>query len=80
MPKQMTIRGVSEELAERLRRIALDRKESVNRAVLRILEQAAGLDPKRRRLSRYATWNEKDAEEFDWALREQRRVDDDAWR
>lgn len=80
MAKQLTIRGVTDELAGRLRRIARDRKESVNRAVLRILEQAAGLDPKLRRLGRYATWNEEDAEQFDSALREQRRVDEDAWR
>jgi hypothetical protein len=80
MVRQLTIRGVSDELAERLRSVANGRKESVNRTVLRILELTVGLDPKRRRLSRYATWTEKDAQEFDWALREQRRVDDDSWR
>lgn len=74
MAKQLTIRGVSDELAERLRRIAGERGESVNRTVLRVLEVAVGFDPKRH-LGRYATWTEKEAQEFDRALREQRRVD-----
>ena len=80
MTRQVTIGGVSDELAERLRSVARDRKESVNRTVLRILERAVGLDPKRRRLARYATWTEEDAAQFEGALKEQRQVDDDAWR
>jgi hypothetical protein len=80
LPKQLTIRGVSDELDRRLTRLSRERGQSVNTTALQILEQAVGVDAKRRRLERYATWSESEAEEFGRALADQRVVDDDLWR
>ncbi len=80
MPKQLTIRGVSDELGRRLSRLSRERAQSVNSTALRILEQALGVDARRRRLERYATWSDTDVTEFDRALSDQRVIDDGLWR
>lgn len=77
--KQLTVRGVTPELADALERISEARGESVNATVLHILKQALGINERRTQLERYATWNEQDAKEFDDALRAQRVVDEGQW-
>jgi plasmid stability protein len=77
---QLTIRGVSDELAQRLRVLARERGESVNAIVLALLREAMGLDARRTRLARYATWTPDDLDEFERALHEQRQVDPDLWK
>ncbi len=79
MPKQLTIRGVSDELGRRLSRLSRERGESVNATALAILEDAVGVDARRRRLERYATWSAADLAEFDRALADQRVIDDELW-
>jgi len=80
MGKQLTIRGVSEELGERLEKLSRAQSQSVNATVLKILEAAVGVDERRHRLSRYATWTAEDLAEFEEALAAQRPVDDPLWR
>ena len=77
---QLTIRGVPDELARRLRGLARQRGESLNSTVLALLREAMGLDARRTRLARYATWTPDDLDEFERALHEQRRVDPDLWK
>jgi hypothetical protein len=79
MPKQLTIRGVSDELGRRLTRLSRERGESVNSTALAILEEAVGIDARRQRLERYATWSSNDLAEFDRALADQRVIDDELW-
>ncbi len=79
MAKQLTVRGVTPELADALERLSEERSESVNATVLHILKQALGVNERRTRLERYATWNEQDAQEFENALRAQRVVDEGQW-
>lgn len=79
-PRQITLRNPSPELTRRLRAISEARGESMNATILRILEVAVGVDERRRRLARYATWTEGDAQEFEEALRAQRTVDERLWR
>jgi hypothetical protein len=79
MGSQLTIRGVSPELAHRLKELARTRKESVNTTALRILEGAAGVSERRKRLARYATWTAADVKEFDVALASQRAIDEELW-
>ncbi len=67
-------------MIDRLRGIAQAQGESVNSTVLRILEQAVGLDARRQRLARYATWTAEDLSDFERALADQRRVDEELWR
>ena len=80
MAKQLTIRGVSEDVGKRLAALSRARGQSVNATVLQILESAVGIDERRRRLERYATWTPEDLEEFESALAAQRQVDDELWR
>src|SRR3954470_24725453 len=54
MAKQLTIRGVPDEVGRRLERLSQVRGQSVNATVLHILEAAVGVDERRRRLARYA--------------------------
>ena len=80
MAKQLTIRGVSEEVGKRLESLSRERGRSVNATVVEILEAAVGVDERRRRLEKYATWSPEDLREFEAALAAQRQIDDQLWR
>jgi plasmid stability protein len=81
MAKQLTIRGVPDEVGQRLERLSQARGQSVNTTVLSILEAAVGVGSERRkRLARYATWTSEDQAEFNEALALQRTIDDPLWR
>jgi len=77
MPKQLTIRGVSEEVSGRLEGLSRARGSSVNATVLEIIEAAVAVEPRRNRLARYATWTDEDRREFEQALAAQRTIDDE---
>lgn len=80
MARQLTIRGVPEEVARRLARMSQNRGKSINATVLEILEDAAGLEGRRARLDRYVTWTDDDLDEFEAALKTQRVIDEELWR
>jgi hypothetical protein len=80
MDRQITVRGVSQDLASRLKKLAGARGESVNATVLRLLRRATGIDERGERLRRYATWSDADLEEFESALKAQRAIDVELWR
>jgi plasmid stability protein len=80
MGKQMTIRGIPEEVAGKLLRLSRERGRSVNTTVLEILSQAVGVDARRERLARYATWTADDLAEVQDAVAAQRVIDDSLWR
>lgn len=79
MSRQLTIRGVPEEVAERLARISQERGRSVNSTVLEILLAAVGVEERRNRLQRMATWTDQDKVEFENALAAQRVIDEELW-
>jgi hypothetical protein len=58
-----------------LERLSQARGESVNATVLHILEAALGVDERRERLARYATWTPEEQAEFNKALALQRAID-----
>ena len=78
--RQLTIRNVPDEVGKRLDRLSRDRGESLNTVMLSILTDSVGVDARRTRLERYATWTEDDAAAFDAALAGQRTIDVDLWR
>jgi plasmid stability protein len=80
MAKQLTIRGVPEEIGQRLEGLSRARGQSINTTVLEILGAAVGVDERRRRLARYVTWTPEDLAEFNEALTAQRTIDDPLWR
>jgi plasmid stability protein len=78
--KQLTIRNVPDEVAERLDILGREQGTSVNAVVIGILTVAVGVNARRDRLHRYATWTKEDAREFQKALAAQRVVDEKLWR
>jgi hypothetical protein len=80
MGKQMTIRGVPEEVAGKLLRLSRERGLSLNGTVLEILSQAVGTDARRERLARYATWTPEELAQVEDSVAAQRVVDDSLWR
>lgn len=80
MSKQLTVRGVPDEVGRRLESLSRSRGQSVNATVLEILGRAVGVEERRRRLARYATWEPEDLEEFEQALAAQRTIDEELWR
>lgn len=76
---QLTIRNVPDDIAQRLKRLSQEEATSVNALVLEILRRAVGLEERRQRLERYATWTQEDLEEFEAALSAQRVIDDRLW-
>jgi plasmid stability protein len=80
MAKQLTIRGVSEEVGRRLENISRAKGQSVNATVLEILATAVGVGERRRRLARQATWDQDDLAEFNEALAAQRSINGPLWR
>jgi plasmid stability protein len=80
MPRQLTIRNVPDEVGDRLDRLSREGGKSLNAVVLDILTESVGVDARRARLERYATWTEEEASAFDRAMTSQRVVDADLWR
>jgi plasmid stability protein len=79
MARQLTVRGVPDEVGLRLDTISRAKGKSVNRLVLEILEAAVSVDERRERLKRYVTWTEEDLREFEEILETQRTIDDELW-
>ena len=74
MSKQLTIRGVPEEVGRRLKAISRAKAQSINATVLEILAAAVGVDERRRRLALYVTWGQDDLADFNEALAAQRSI------
>ena len=79
MGKQLTIRGLSDELEQRLEGLSQARGQSLDATVVEILEKSTGVEHRRRQLERWATWTDEDLIDFQDALASQRTIDDKAW-
>jgi plasmid stability protein len=80
MAKQLTVRGVSDEISDRLEALSRAKGKSVNATVLEVLEHVFDIDERRRRLARYATWTEDDLRELEASVAAQRSIDADLWK
>jgi plasmid stability protein len=85
--KAITVRNLPPEVERALRRRAANDGVSLNRAVVNYLEEATGGRSAKKRssvshdLDKYAgRWSKKEADRFDAALREQRRIDPKDWK
>lgn len=77
---RLTIRGVGEELGNRLRQISKVEGKSINSTVLELLEKAVGLSDRREWLNRFMTSTPSEVEEIDRDSRAQRTIDEKLWR
>jgi plasmid stability protein len=80
MTRQLTVRGVPDEVVERLERLSRARGQSVNITVNQILGEAVGSNARRRALDRHVTWTQRDLAEVAEAVAAQRTIDDALWR
>jgi hypothetical protein len=84
--RAITVRGVPAEVERVIRKKTSETGESVNRVVLRLLEQGAGVRKERKKSvhhdldALFGAWNREEARSFDRALREQREIDPDLWK
>jgi len=83
--RQITVRSVPEQLERELRECARREGVSLNRAVLRLLSRATGLDATRHRnrrdFSRIAgAWTAEQAAEFDRTMEGFEAIDEEMWR
>jgi hypothetical protein len=83
----ITVRNLPPELARLIRQKAKQEGISLNRAVIRLLEEATGLGRQGRKevfhddLDALAgSWTKEDADEFDAFLREHRTIDSEMWK
>ena len=86
--KQLTIRGIPDEVEKVIEREAKRKRKSKNKIVVSLLEQATGVKPgKSTRVELYhdldhlsGLWSEEEAERFEKHLMRQRKIDEDLWR
>ena len=80
----ITLRNIPRELQEAIKRRARREGLSLNKTVQRMLEEVVGLKPsssmQHHDLDHLAgTWSDEEADAFDAALAEQRRIDPELW-
>ncbi|HVS14382.1 MAG TPA: hypothetical protein VMV46_10675 [Thermoanaerobaculia bacterium] len=80
MSKQLSIRGVPDHIADRLKRLSEARGQSVNTTVLELLHQAVDIDGRRARLDKYVDWSSEELRDFQRTLDAQRVIDNELWR
>jgi len=83
----ITLRNVPPAVARAIREKAKKEKISLNRAVIKLLEEITGLgeQPQKEILHHdldefFGCWSKEEADEFDEALREQRQIDPEMWK
>jgi hypothetical protein len=83
--KSITIHGVDNRLDEMIRKKANKLGLSLNKTIKMILEEALGLSRHRRTdhreefLDLFGLWTEKDEQEFNEAVRDFERIDNEDW-
>jgi len=81
----ITVRNLPPAVAKAVKEKARKEKLSLNRAIVRLLEEATGQQGKKKVIHHdldhlAGTWSEEEYQQFMVALREQRRIDPEMWR
>jgi plasmid stability protein len=79
--KHLTIRGVPEDLHDRLREEKERTGKSLNQTVIDLLRERLGVDsPRRNGLARFAgSWSQTDFDDFERAVVLMEEIDRDLW-
>ena len=86
--RQLTVRGFDDELSAAIQGLAQREGISLNKAALRLLRKGAGLadgSEGRRKIGSsldhlIGTWTQAEADEFDAALQEFEKIDEEMWK
>jgi plasmid stability protein len=80
--KAITLRNLPPDVARTVQRRAKQKKTSVNKAVIELLEESVGAKTKKKTPVRYhdldllvGTWTKEEADAFDKLIAEQRAID-----
>ena len=84
---QLTLRGFDDELGGRLQELAAKEHLSLNKAALKLLRQATGLDAGEPSIKRVGSaldefigcWSPAEAKEFDGRIRVFEQIDPELW-
>jgi len=83
----ITVRNLPPEVARAIRERARKEKISLNRAVIKLLEEALGTGGHARKEVLHhdlddlaGSWSKEEADEFDRFLKEHRRIDPELWK
>jgi hypothetical protein len=82
----ITVRNLPPKLARAIREKARKEQLSLNKAVIRLLEEATGAVQETGKVVHhdldrfFGTWSKKEADRFDQALREQRQIEPEMWK
>ena len=82
----ITVRNLPPAVARAVKERARKEKLSLNKAIVRLLEEATGAGKAKKRVVHhdldkfFGTWTKEEADAFDEALREQRQIDPEMWR
>jgi DNA-binding ferritin-like protein (Dps family) len=82
----ITVRNLPPAVAKAVKERARKEKLSLNKAIIRLLEEATGAGKGKRRVVHhdldrfFGTWTKEEADAFDEALREQRQIDPEMWK
>jgi DNA-binding ferritin-like protein (Dps family) len=81
----ITVRNLPPAVAKAVKERARKEKLSLNKAIVRLLEEATGAGKGKKRVVHhdldrfFGTWTKEEADAFDEALREQRQIDPEMW-
>jgi len=86
--KQLTIRGIPDEVEKVIEREAKRKRKSKNKIVVSLLEEATGVKSgKSDRVKLYhdldhlaGSWSKEEAKRFETHLMKQRKIDEDLWK
>ncbi|MGH7182855.1 MAG: FitA-like ribbon-helix-helix domain-containing protein [Nitrospiraceae bacterium] len=85
--KAITLRNLPPDVARTVQQRAKQKKTSVNKAVIKLLEESAGSKAKKKALVRYhdldhlaGTWTKEEAVAFDKIVKSFRTIDPDLWK
>lgn len=85
--KAITLRNLPPDVARTVQQRAKQKKTSVNKAVIELLEESAGGKAKKKAPIRYqdldhlvGTWTKEEADAFDKIVRSFRTIDPDLWK
>ena len=82
----ITVRNLPPEVAKAVKEKARKERLSLNKAVVRLLEEATGAENAKKKVIHhdldrfFGTWTKEEADAFDEAMREHRQIDPEMWK
>lgn len=82
----VTVRNLPPGVAKAVKEKARKEKLSLNKAIVRLLEEATGVEKGKKKILHhdldrfFGTWTKEEADAFDEAMREHRQIDPEMWK